>query len=140
MLSLNYKNVQHVKIYLPCNFEVNCNTYFGVIALLSSNFQNFNTFRFLFQKLWEIDVKFNSKHVQHVKIYLVCNFKVNLITHLEVIALFSSNFKNVNTFHPLFQKLRDRSKCKLKTCSACQDLHALQFWSIAITWRPSSVH
>ena len=64
----------------------------------------------------------NSKHVQHVKINLACNFKVNLITHLEVIALFSSNFKNVNTFHPLF-------KCKLKTCSACQDLHALQFLS-----------
>ena len=35
----------------------------------------------------------NSKHVQHVKIYLVCNFKVNLITHLEVIAIFSSNLK-----------------------------------------------
>ena len=47
----------------------------------------------------------NSKHVQHVKIYLACNFKVNLIPHLEVIALFSSNFKNVNTFHPLFKKL-----------------------------------
>jgi hypothetical protein len=31
----------------------------------------------------------NSKHVQHVKIYLPCNFKVNLITHLEVIALFN---------------------------------------------------
>jgi hypothetical protein len=31
--------------------------------------------------------------------------EVNLITHFEVIALFSSNFKNVNTFHPLFQKL-----------------------------------
>jgi hypothetical protein len=27
-----------------------------------------------------------------VKIYLACNFEVNLITHLEVIALFSSNF------------------------------------------------
>jgi hypothetical protein len=38
----------------------------------------------------------NSKHVQHVKIYIACNFKVNLITHLEVIALFSSNFKTVN--------------------------------------------
>jgi hypothetical protein len=37
----------------------------------------------------------NCKHVQHVKIYLACNFKVNLITHLEVIALFSSNLKNV---------------------------------------------
>ena len=47
----------------------------------------------------------NSKHVQHVKINLAYNFKVNLITHLEVIALFSSNFKNVNTFHPLFQEL-----------------------------------
>ena len=47
----------------------------------------------------------NCKHVQHVKIYLACNFKVNLITHHEVTALFSSNFKNVNTFHPLFQKL-----------------------------------
>jgi hypothetical protein len=70
----------------------------------------------------------NSKYVQHVKIYLACNFKVNLITHLEVIALFSSNFKNVNTFHPLFQKLLEVDvKCKLKTCSACQDLHALIF-------------
>ena len=47
----------------------------------------------------------NSKHVQHVKINLAYNFKVNLITHHEVIALFSSKFKNVNTFHPLFQKL-----------------------------------
>ena len=70
----------------------------------------------------------NSKHVQHVKINLAYNFKVNLITHLEVIALFSSNFKNVNTFHPLFQKLYEIDvECKLKTCSACQDLHALQF-------------
>ena len=47
----------------------------------------------------------NNKHVQHVKINLAYNFKVNPITHLEVIALFSSNLKNVNTFHPLFQKL-----------------------------------
>ena len=46
----------------------------------------------------------NSKYVQHVKIYIVCNIKVNLITHhdLEIIALFSSNLKNDNTFHPLF--------------------------------------
>jgi hypothetical protein len=27
----------------------------------------------------------------HIKIYLPCNFEVNLITHLGVIALFSSN-------------------------------------------------
>ena len=44
MLSLNCKLVQHVKIYLPCNFEVNPITHFGVIALFSSNVLNFNTF------------------------------------------------------------------------------------------------
>jgi hypothetical protein len=32
-----------------------------------------------------------SKNDQHIKIYLPCNFEVNLITHLRVIALFSSN-------------------------------------------------
>ena len=45
------KNVRHIKIYPPCNFEVNPNTHFGVISLFSSNFLNFNTFRSLFQKL-----------------------------------------------------------------------------------------
>jgi hypothetical protein len=33
----------------------------------------------------------NSSH-QHSKIYLPCNFEVNLITRIGVIALFSSNF------------------------------------------------
>ena len=51
MLSLNCKYVQHVKIYLPCNFEVNQSTQFGVAVLFSSHFQNFNTFCPLFQKL-----------------------------------------------------------------------------------------
>ena len=32
-----------------------------------------------------------GKTDQHIKIYLPCNFEVNLITHLGVIALFSSN-------------------------------------------------
>ena len=36
MLSLNCKNVQHVKIYIPCNFELNLITHLGVIALFSS--------------------------------------------------------------------------------------------------------
>ena len=74
MVSLNCKNVQHVKIYLPCNFEVNPNTHFGVLAIFSSNFQNFNTFCPLFQKLQEIDVEYNCKNLHHVKIYLPCNF------------------------------------------------------------------
>jgi hypothetical protein len=32
-----------------------------------------------------------NKNDQHSKIYLPCNFEVNLITHLGVIAFFSSN-------------------------------------------------
>jgi plasmid maintenance system antidote protein VapI len=42
-ISLNCKNVQHVKIYIPCIFKVNPITHFGVIVLFWSNFQNFNT-------------------------------------------------------------------------------------------------
>ena len=34
MLSLNCKNVQHVKIYLPCNFEVNPITHFDRVCKL----------------------------------------------------------------------------------------------------------
>ena len=31
-----YKNDKHIKIYLPCNFEVNLITRLGVVALFSS--------------------------------------------------------------------------------------------------------
>ena len=37
MLSLNCKNVQHVKIYLPCNFEVNPITHFGRLCKLEKS-------------------------------------------------------------------------------------------------------
>ena len=64
------------------------------------------------------------------KIYLPCNFEVNLITHLGVIALFSSNFLNFNTFHLIFQKLLEiKVKFILQICAACQDLHILQLLS-----------
>jgi hypothetical protein len=70
----------------------------------------------------------NSKHVQHVKVYLACNFKVNLITHLEDIALFSSNLKNANTFHPLFQtKLGTQINFKI---AGHVDLHKLNIFSV----------
>jgi hypothetical protein len=53
----------------------------------------------------------NSRHVQHVKINLAYNFKVNLITHLEVIALFSGPYIDAYCqvwFHlaKLFQRRR----------------------------------
>ena len=46
----NSKTVNNIR-NLEENFEENLITYLGVIALFSSNFQNFNTFRFLFKKL-----------------------------------------------------------------------------------------
>ena len=105
MLSLNCKHVQHVKICLPCNFEVNPVTNFGVISLFSSNFQHFNTFRPLFQKLLEINVKFKLQTCSACQDLPPCNFEVNTVTHFGVISLFSSNFQHFNTFRPLFQKL-----------------------------------
>ncbi len=70
----------------------------------------------------------NCRNVQHFKIYLLCNFEVNPITHFGVISLFSSNFKNVNTFRLLFQKLKETDgKLKLQKCAVCKDLPTLQF-------------
>ena len=124
MLSLNCNNVQHVKIYLHCNF--------GVISLFSSNLQNFSTFCIFYFKnyhRYKEMLSLHCKHVQHVKICLPCNFEVNLITHLGVIALFSSNFKFCfNTFHLIFQKLLEIDvKVKLQKCASCQDLPPRQF-------------
>jgi hypothetical protein len=75
-------------------------------------------------------VSWNCKHVQHVKIYLPCNFEVNLITHLGVIALFSSFFFFLSSFReedfflnssPLFSNLHNRSKWVMGFTSKLQD-------------------
>jgi hypothetical protein len=48
----------------------------------------------------------NNKHVQHVKMYLACKFKVNLITRLRVIALFSfAKFKLIKMTDNMIIKL-----------------------------------
>jgi hypothetical protein len=76
-------------------------------------------------------VSWNCKHIQHVKIYLPCNFEVNLITHLGVIPLFSSFFFFILILFVLYFKnyLEIDVKFKLQKCAACQDLPTLQFWS-----------
>jgi hypothetical protein len=61
----------------------------------------------------------NSKHVQHVRIYMPCNCEVNLITRLGVIALFIFIFFNLNIFFLIFQKLLEiKVEFKLQTCAA----------------------
>ena len=70
----------------------------------------------------------SCKNVQYVKIYILCNIEVNPITHVGVIALFSSNFQAFNTFRPLFQKLSEIDvKFKVHNCTPCQDLPTMQF-------------
>jgi hypothetical protein len=49
-----------------------------------------------------------GKNNQHSNIYPPCNFEVNIITYLGVIALFSS--KCSNTFILYLKTIRDRGK------------------------------
>ena len=108
MVSWNCKHVQHVKIYIPCNFEVNLISHLGVIAQKLINFFYFNTFRLIFQKLF-------CKNVQHVKIYLPCNFEVNPITHFDRLCKLekrgdeikkkSSPLKLLSQFQPNFDEM-----------------------------------
>jgi hypothetical protein len=112
MLSVNWKHVQFVKIYMPRNFEVNLITRLGVIPLFSQ-FEhvcclNLTSISYSFwnkgQKVltfWKFDEKKgnNSKlgtqiNFKIIKIYMPCNFEVNLITRLGVIPLFSSFFSS----------------------------------------------
>ena len=124
MLSLNIKHVQYVKISLPILellpfFHQICK----ILILFVLYFKNYKRQM----------VSWNCKHVTHVKIYQPCNFEVNLITHLGVIALFSSIFFfNFNTFRLILyfkNYLEIDVKFKLQKCAACQDLPILQFWS-----------
>jgi hypothetical protein len=71
--------VRHIKIYPSCNFEVNPITHFGVISLFLSNFQNFNTFRPLFQKLrtfFQLKLTFIS--------YSFLKYKTKIIKFLQI--------------------------------------------------------
>ena len=87
MVSWNCKHVQHVKIYLPCNFEVNLITHLGVIALFSSIiFLILILFVLYFKNYLEM-LSLICKNVQHVKIYLPCNFEVNPINHFDRLCI-----------------------------------------------------
>jgi hypothetical protein len=64
----------------------------------------------------------NSKTIINIS-----NFEVNLIIRLGLIALFQYFFL-FKHLCLIFQKLLEiKVKLKLQKCSACQDLHSLQF-------------
>jgi hypothetical protein len=108
---------------IPCNFEVNPITHFGVISLFSSNFQHFNTFRPLFQKLLEINVKFKLQKGRKV---LTCwKFDEKREITPKWVTGFTSKLhgRQILTCWTCLQ-------FKLNIyCLACQDLLTMQFWS-----------
>ena len=65
--------------------------------------------------------------MQHVKIYIPCNFEVNSNTYFGVIALFHQIFKSLILFVLYFKNYEIDVNFKLQTCSTCQDLPTLQF-------------
>jgi archaellum component FlaF (FlaF/FlaG flagellin family) len=127
-------------------------THLGVIALFSSFFFFILIlFALYFKNYLEIDVKFCNLKLTFIsysfwnirrkvfKFYKFDekkgnNFEVNLITHLGVIALFSSFFFFILILFVLYFKnyLEIDVKFKLQKCAACQDLPTLQFWSKSV--------
>jgi hypothetical protein len=123
--------VRHIKIYPPCNFEVNPIPILELFPFFHQIFKMLILFVLYFKNYKRQMVSWNCKHVQHVKIYLPCNFEINLITHLGVIALFSSIFFLILILFVLYFKnyLEIDVKFILQKCAECQDLPTLQFWS-----------
>ena len=102
-------------------FDPSINFFFLILILFVLNFKNYKR-----QML-----SLNCKYVHHVEVYLPCNFEVNLISHLGVLALFSSNLKRKLILFVLYFKnyLEIKVKFKSHKCSVCQDLPTLQFGS-----------
>ena len=99
---LYFKNLQHVKIYIPCNFEVNLITHFGVIALFSSNFLNFNTFRLICQRHM-------SSHFKSTKCKLI-SIKSTIYTLKIYIILYTRDWQKIS-----YVSLNNKQMCAVKT-------------------------
>jgi hypothetical protein len=74
-LVMNCKNVRHIKIYLPCNFEVNPIAHFGVISLFYQIFKILILFVLYWDLLQNCRVG-RSWHAEHV-----CSLNLTFISN-----------------------------------------------------------
>jgi hypothetical protein len=78
--------VQHVKIYLPCNFEVNPSTDFGEISLFSSNLDDeHSVVTIAHMNLWVRRAKKGNKSKMDNQIY----FKIAGYVDLDMLHIFA---------------------------------------------------
>jgi hypothetical protein len=80
-MCLEYKNVQHVKIYIPCNFEVNPIIHFGVIVLFTSP---------ICEKYQSRDEKFPEPNVERNLVSRLVFFANTLPKHDLLLFLFDA--------------------------------------------------
>jgi hypothetical protein len=89
MLSLNSKHVQHVKIYPPCNFEVNVThlgtipARFGLIWFSGFRGEDLNVIFYqnmpnLHKRYISAERKMSQKNTEYVKLLLVITFTSKL--------------------------------------------------------------
>jgi hypothetical protein len=128
MLSLNCKHVQHVKMCLPCNFEVNSVTHFGVIP-------HFNGLQDLLQNCM-VDRSWHAEHVCSLNLTFISNSFWNKGRKVLKCWKFDEKMEITPKWVTGFtSKLHGRQiltcwTClQLQTCLACQDLLTMQFWS-----------
>jgi hypothetical protein len=100
MLSLNCKNVYHVDIYIPCNFEVNMITHLGVFALFLIKLKKKNKVSVL-----KCGTQFWKRTTQELFQQSLVEIG-SIVSEEKIFFLISS---------PLFSNLHNRSICSKKT-------------------------
>ena len=126
MLSLNCKNVQHVKIYLPCNFEVNPITHFdrlcklekrgdeilkksSLLKLLSQSQPNFAEMILMWSsfKILSVSAVLYPRWLSLLKIEISSNGQNGSILSQKVptFELYKHNDELFNIYYEIFYKL-----------------------------------
>jgi hypothetical protein len=139
MLSLNCKNVQHVKTYLPCNFEVNPITHFDR-CLYSSNL---GTFWLKIEQFWpfeEISIFSNGGHLGY---RTALTDTICISTMMSFLAYITGFFMNCEIL-PILTDYANKKKGGMKLKKLSSPLKLLSqfqpnFAEMILRWSPFKI-